>query len=269
MKGRIIITLLTIVFSAWSSVYGQVSIEDAKRAYDEGKYAEAAQMYESIAREKGTSAALLANMGNAYAKAGDYGHAFLCYERSLYLDPSDKSVRSNRAYILSKIEDANKANAKGKKISVVSDEPSFLMSLKHYITHSHTSDTWAIWGGVSFVLLCGCIALYLLCSQVILRKTGFFGAIAMFFLCVVFMSFSFASARACEAHNQGVITGFKVNLLTEPFSSSKPTGAPLERGTKLDILERESGQDGKVEWYKVRLNSELAGWIMASEFEVI
>ena len=143
MKGRIIMTLLTIVLSAWSSVYGQVSIEDAKRAYDEGKYAEAAQMYESIAKEKGTSAELLANMGNAYAKAGDYGHAFLCYERSLYLDPSDKSVRSNRAYILSKIEDANKANAKGKKISVVSDEPSFLMRLKHYITHSHTSDTWA------------------------------------------------------------------------------------------------------------------------------
>lgn len=267
-KLRIVLIFAIMAFSG-INIYSQNKLELATKAYKDGKYAEAAALYGEIAKEKGVSAALLANMGNAYAKAGDYGQAFLCYERSLYLDPSDKSVRNNRAYILSKIEDGNKANAKGKNISVVADEPSFFAKLRHYITHSHTSNTWAIWGGISFVLLCACVALYIFRQEVLLKKIGFFSAIGLVVLCICFMSFSFASARACQAHNQGVITGFKVTLLTEPFSSAKASGTPLERGTKLDVLETETDQNGKVEWYKVRLNSEFAGWIPASEFEII
>lgn len=245
------------------------SLENARKAYEAGRYLECAEIYDSISKADGVSAALLANMGNAYAKAGDYGHAFLCYERSLYLDPSNKEVRNNRAFILSKIEDGNIANAKGKNISVVSDQPTFFTRLKNYITHSHTSNTWAIWGGVFFVLVCGCIAIYLFRKEVLVRKIGFFGAIAFFALSVIFMLFSIASAKECDTHNQGVIVGYKVLLMTEPLNSSKTTGTPLERGTKLDILEMETDNDGKVEWYKVRLNSEFAGWIQASEFEVI
>ncbi len=269
MKIKLIVLVLGLLSISNFNIFAENTLEAAEKAYKAGNYAEAAEIYNVISKEKGTSAELLANMGNAYAKAGDYGQAFLCYERSLYLDPSDETVRNNRAYILSKIEDGNKANAKGKNISVVPDEPSFLYKLKHYVTHSHTSDTWALWGGVSFVLLCGCIAVYIFRQEVLLRKIGFFGAIALVVLCALFMAFSFASAKACMSHNQGVVTGFKVTLLTEPFTSSKGSGTPLERGTRLDILERETDASGKVEWYKVRLNSELAGWISASEFEVI
>ncbi len=260
---------MAVVAFSGVNMTAQDKIELASRAYQDGKYSEATDIYNEIAKEKGLSATLLANMGNAYAKAGDFGHALICYERSLLLDPSDKVVKNNKAYILSKVEDGNKANAKGNNIFVVADEPSFFSRLKHYITHSHTSDTWAIWGSASFVLMCGCIALYIFMREVLLRKVGFFGAIVLVFLCIVFMSFSYASAKASQAHDQGVITGFKVTLLSEPFTSAKATGTPLERGTKLDILETESDQRGNVEWYKVRLNSEFAGWIQASEFEII
>ncbi len=131
-------------------------------------------------------------------------------------------VRNNRAYILSKIEDGNKANAKGKNISVKLQMNRHSSSrVKRYVTYSHTSDTWAVWGAVSFVLLCGCIALYIFRTEVLLRKIGFFGGLSLLVLCVVFMTFSFASAKACQSHDRGVITGFKVVLLTEPFSSAK------------------------------------------------
>ncbi len=269
MNYRIMFFIASVLLMLPLSVMADNSLESAEKAYNEGKFAEAAAIYDKISQEHGVSASLLANMGNAYAKAGDYGQAFLCYERSLYLDPSSNEVRNNRAYILSKIEDGNKANAKGKNISVVADEPSFFSRVKRYVTYSHTSDTWAVWGAVSFVLLCGCIALYIFRTEVLLRKIGFFGGLSLLVLCVVFMTFSFASAKACQSHDRGVITGFKVVLLTEPFSSAKAVGTPLERGTPLDILESENSQDGTVEWYKVRLNSEFAGWIQASDFEVI
>lgn len=269
MVKKIIVLIIAVLAGSCIYSFAGNSSAQAEKAYSEGRYAEAAEIYHRISKEYGVSAPLLANMGNVYAKAGDYGHALLYYERSLRLNPSDKSVKSNRAYILSKIEDGNKANAKGKNVSVVAEQPSFFSGIKHYISYGHTSNTWAIWGGVSFVLLCVCIALYVFRSEVLLRKTGFFGAIVLIVFCVVFMSFSFISARASQEHDQGVITGFKVSLLTEPFSSSKPSGTPLERGTRLDILEKEANTKGNIEWYKVRLNSDFVGWIHASEFEVI
>lgn len=267
MKSRVIL-LLSIMFSVLEA--GAVSsLDSARNAYESGRYADAIRIYKNVEKSKGTSAALLANLGNAYVKTGDYGNAFVSYERSLRLDPSNKEVRNNRAYILSKIEDANMANAKGKKVSVVPDEPTFFTKVRHYMTHSHTSNTWAIWAGVSFVLLCGCIALYVFASTVYLRKIGFFGGITMIVLCIAFLIFSFSSAKACDTHEDGVVTGFKVTLLTEPYSSAKPSGTPLVKGTKLSIIERETGAGGKVEWYKVRLNSDFVGWIQASDFEII
>lgn len=261
--------IFLIVFLSALSVGAESRIDSAAVAYTEGKFLEAVDLYRSVEDSEGTSASLLANMGNAYVRAGDYGRAMICYERSLRLDPSDKNVRNNRAYVVSKVEDANKAEAKGKKVSVAPDESTFFASLKHYITYSHTSDTWALWAGVSFLLFCVCVALYVFTSEVIVRKIGFFGGIAMIAVSIVFLIFSFSSAKACETHNEGVITGYKVSLLSEPYTNAKTTGTPLTRGTLLDILETESGSDGKAQWYKVWLNSDFAGWIQAVDFEVI
>lgn len=271
MKNIVNIFILTLI-SAIAPLHicaQSPSLEEAAKAYDAGEYIKSASIYEEIAKQIGVSPELYANMGNAYAKAGDYGHAFLCYERGLYLNPSDKEMRNNRAYILSKIEDGNKANAKGKKISVTPDSPSFFSKVGEYVKHSHTSNTWAIWGGICFVLLCGCVAIYFFCQEVLARKIGFFGGFGLAFLTILFLWFSFASAKACMSHNQGVIMGYKVTLLTEPFSTAKQSSIPLERGTKLDVIDIEKGKDEKPEWYKVRLNSDIIGWIPSTEFEVI
>lgn len=265
----LIIAITLVIGTALSFAQENATLGNAQKAYEAGEFAKAAGIYEEIAKSQGVSAALYANMGNAYAKAGDYGHAFLCYERSLYLNPSDKEVRNNRAYILSKIEDGNKANAKGKKISVVADSPSFFSKVGDFIKHSHTSNTWAVWGGISFILLCGCIAVYFFRQEILLRKIGFFGGFGMAFLTVIFLWFAFASAKAVSTHDQGVVMGYKVTLLAEPFSSAKPSSIPLERGTKLDVIEIEKGKENNPEWYKVRLNSDIVGWIPANDFEVI
>ena len=264
-----LIVLLSAVSVSGSSGSAGSRLDSAATAYAEGRFSEAVGFYRSVEREEGTSASLLANMGNAYVKAGDYGNALVCYERSLRLDPSDKSVRNNRAYVVSKVEDANRAEAKGKKVSVSPDESTFFASLKRYITYSHTSDTWALWAGVSFVLFCLCVALYIFSSEVVVRKIGFFGGIALIVVSIVFLVFSFSSASACDSHNEGVIIGYKVSLLSEPQTGAKTTGTPLTRGTLLDILETESSSDGTAQWYKVRLNSDFAGWIQAADFEVI
>ncbi len=247
----------------------EILLDSASAAYTSDNYGKAIEIYEKCIKEYGTSSQLLANLGNAYAKAGDYGRAFLNYERSLYLNPADKEVRNNRAYIVSKIDDANKANTGGKKISVKPDEIGFFTKLGLFLKHSQTSDTWAVWGVITFILLCSCIAIYYYREEVILRKIGFFGGISLLMLCIVFNILSFMSAQAYNIKDEGVIIEFKTSLKAEPFESSKTVGTPLVRGTKMTILDIQEDKNNSDKWYKVRLNSDIAGWIKSKYFEII
>lgn len=244
-------------------------LDSAANAYMSGNYNIAIEQYEECIKQYGTSSQLLANLGNSYAKAGDYGRAFLNYERSLYLNPSDKEVRNNRAYIVSKIEDANKANAGGKKISVVPDKPGFFNQLATYLQHSQKSNTWAVCGVICFVLLCGCVAMYYFREEVLLRKIGFFGGIGMLALCLTFNILSIVTAKASQINNEGIIIEFKTSLKAEPYESSKTVGIPLVRGTKMTIMDIQQEEGQKERWYKVRLNTDIAGWIKSKDFEII
>lgn len=263
------ISAIIILLASNFTVLSSNPLDSASVAYKEGRYEDAVEIYKRVAKTHGESASLLANLGNIYLKAGDYGNAMLSYERSLRLNPSNKSVRNNRLYILSKVEDGNKANAKGKNVSVVAEETTFIYSLNNYITREHSSTMWAIWGGICFVIVCLCIALYMFRTEVLLRKIGFFGSIVMLVASITLICFSLASAKAFTTHDEGVVTGYKVTLLSEPYSTANASCTPLVSGTKLDILEREEGANGSTNWYKVRLNSDFVGWIQSSDFEEI
>lgn len=250
-------------------LYAASPLDSASTAYEKGEYAKSAEIYEKVAREHGVSENLLLNMGNAYVRAGDYGKAMLCYERSLRLDPSNKEVRENVKYIQSKIEDNNRADAREKKVSVTPEDNSFFSNVKDFIVHRYTSNTWAVWSAVMFVLTCICVALYIFMQEVLLRKVGFFGAMITFGICLVTMIFSIMAAKNSKIKETGVITAYKVTLLSEPYTNAKTNGYPLNRGTRLDILDSDESEDSVSTWYKVRLNSDYIGWIKAGDFEPI
>ena len=136
INKRLMLMLTPALF--FVSSLGAATLEEAQKAYTDGDFAQAAAIYEEVAAEKGVSVPLLTNMGNAYFKTGDYGHAMLCYRRALRIDPSDTQAKDNISYIESKVEDNNKAEAKGKKVSVAPEDRSFFSSVRRYIVYSHS-----------------------------------------------------------------------------------------------------------------------------------
>lgn len=264
-----LIFVLTAVFSSSLAGLAQNTPEDAAAAYAAGDYSKCIGIYKNLQERYGDSAPLLANMGNAYVKAGDYGNAMLCYRRSLMLSPGNDEVKENINYIQNRVSDSNKADSKGKNISVLPEDKPFFSSLRDSIAYGHTSNSWAIAGAVFFVLVCGCLALYIFMSDVIARKIGFFGAIICACVCVVMMIFAFVGASAASRHDRGVVTGYKVTLLDQPFITAKPVSLPLNRGTELEIMTSDPADDASSSWYKVRLNQDYAGWIRGDEFEPI
>ena len=269
MKMNKRLLLLVGMAIAFVSAISAANLKEAADAYEKGDYPKAVEIYEEIVKDRGTSAPLLTDLGNAYFKTGDFGQALLCYYRALRLDPSDSQAKGNIAYITSKVEDNNKAEAKGKKVSVVPEDLAFFSSLRRYVVYSHLSDSWALWGGILFVITCGCAAIYIFSSNVLARKVGFFGGFIALGFSVLTLVFALLSASDRSKSSQGVITAYKVHLLAEPDREAKVGANALTRGTLLDVLEVEKSPDSETKWYKVRLNSDYAGWVESNDFEVI
>lgn len=270
MKFRSIISVLLLVAATLSgSMSGAVLTAEADSAYKSGDFERAITLYEEIAENDGISAGLLYNLGNASVEAHDYGKAVLYYERALRLDPSNKEIRRNLKYVTAKVEDANRSELKGKRLKITPDEQSFFQSVYTTLACERSSDMWAVWGAVLFLLSLTGVALYMFSRNVPVRKLGFFGALTCIFLSIGAIICAFAAAGHYDTHEEGVLTGYKVELYNSPEANSQGTGTSLTRGTKVRIVSEETDVEGEVTWYRIRLNSDFIGWVRASELTVI
>ena len=258
------------IFALFALVPHAASAADvaaADSAYAKGNYAEAVKLYSAVAESEGISSELLYNLGNAYAKSGDYGHAMVNYLRALRLDPSNSGAADNISYIESKVADSNRTELKGKKLSIEPEGQTFFSAVKGFICRDHLADTWSVWAVVLFLLFVGCLVAYIFTHNVLSRKIGFFGGIVFFGFSVVAIVFSFMAASYTS--NEGVVTGAKVRLRSEASVTSKENAVALTRGTRLWVLDSFPADADHPQWYKVRLNSDFIGWIESSDFETV
>lgn len=245
-------------------------VASADSAYLAGDYVMAIDLYNQVGAEYGTSAALLYNLGNAYMRNDDLGNAMLCYQRAKKLDPSNKMINTNLKYLAGKIEDANKAEQKGKRKKVTEDTPNFFESVNNSVARDSSSNAWASWAAGFFIVFAGSVALYLFNSNVLMRKAGFFGGIILLGLSMVCLVCAYMGAAEMENREYGIVLSYKAELQTEPnVSSSNKNEGILTRGTKIRIIAEETDAEGSVNWYKVRLNSDYIGWLPAKDIEVI
>lgn len=263
---------LNIIFSLIGSMacFAQYIGIEADSAYQAGDYAKAIVLYEQLENEQGISPALLYNLGNCYYQASDFANAMICYERAYKLKPSDKRIRHNLNFLRSKIEDANRGEQRGKKVSVAEDEPTFFQTVHSAIAVEIASDRWAIWGVVAFFLFLTCAGVYIFTTNVIFRKIGFFGGFVLIGVTIICIIFSCLGASAFNNREAGIITAYKTELQTEP--GQKPSDKQnniLTRGTKVRVIAEETDAEGNVSWYKIRLNSEYIGWVKADELTII
>lgn len=266
--NRTIITAVLAVALFWIPVSsGASTVAEADSAYNKGEFAEAIALYNEIILADGRSSEILYNLGNAYTRAGDYGHAMLAFQRALRLDPSNKKAKDNISYLNFKVMEANKSELRGKKYSLEPESASFFSSVRNSIACNTASNTWAVWGAVCFCLFIVAVALYVFSRNVILRKIGFFSGFGLFVLSAVFVVFAFMAAS--YKSNRGVIISPKVKLHTEANMASKEAPVNLTRGTLLQVIDVFPAGVDNPKWYKVRLNSDFIGWIQASDFETV
>lgn len=260
------VLMLLLLMCGTGLIKADNDVQRGDSAYAAGRYAEAIEAYREVAQKQGTSAALLYNLGNAYYKNGEVGRAVGALYSAYRLDPQNREIRNNLDFIEGRVAESNLAELRGKKGNVSPDEFTFFQSLWNVITVENSSNFWAIYAVMAFILFIIALAMYIFAWNVNARKVGFFGAVVLFIFSAVFVVFALVSAGDYMSENQGVVIARKIQLLEAPKADAHALSATLHEGTRMEILERETSADGGVEWYKVKLNSDLSGWVSAKEF---
>jgi hypothetical protein len=78
-----------------SSAFAQTDFTKANQEYARGHFKEAISGYEGLVRAGQLSATLFYDLGNAYFRTGDFGHAILNYERALALERHHPEATAN------------------------------------------------------------------------------------------------------------------------------------------------------------------------------
>ena len=244
---RFIIALCTL-YIVPLSFYAQSTFDQANAAYADGRYDEAATLYQALLDEE-PNAQLYYNLGNAQFKQGELAQAILAYERSLRLDPRNKDAQYNLAFAQSRITDN------------IVDNDFFLSSWARTVRNGLREHTWLVLSISLFILALAGLLLFLLGREPWLRKTAFHTAwIALLFSLVAGLNAASLHSRD-TLRNEAIITQGVVNAKSSPDRSGTDLFT-IHEGTKVTIRETLG------EWSNIRVGNN-EGWIRTSNLERI
>jgi tetratricopeptide (TPR) repeat protein len=93
--ARLIAFFFSAVWAASSFAQTDADFSKANQEYAQGHFKEAISGYETLVRAGQWSANLFYDLGNAYFRTGDFGHAILNYERALALERHHPEATAN------------------------------------------------------------------------------------------------------------------------------------------------------------------------------
>lgn len=222
------------------------------QAYSDGRFSDAAQLWQGIVETGMTSPELYCNLGDAYFKEGNYPQAILYYERSLKLDPSYSDARYNLAFCENFVQD---------KIESV---PEFILkSLARKICYLMGSNSWVTLFFVFLVIALAMFLLFLLGSTASRRRIGFFSGVVALVLSVSALSFSLWQKSDCLSADTAIVMSPVSSVNSSPSSTSSKDLFVIHEGTKVNIIDQVNG------WYNISLADGRQGWVRKNDIEVI
>ena len=225
-------------------------ITAAQNAYEQGDYAIALVLYDSVAQKQG-SAALYYNIGNCHFKLNDVPRAILNYERALLLSPGDEDVQANLDL------------ARTLTVDRVNEIPGFTLgSSWDRFRGAGDPDRWArrsLWAGLLFF---GLLAAAALLRPVVIKRLALIVAGIAFLLTATSIAFAWDRHAEVTAHDQAIVLAPKVDVTSEPRSGGTILFV-LHEGTKVKVQGERNG------WTEVKLANGNVGWMPEGSLEKI
>lgn len=228
----------------------------AGQLYETGQYALAAQAYQQLVDQGYADSALFYNLGNAYYRQGDLGHAILNYRRAGGLAPRDEDIRANlelaREQIVNPVEG-------------VTGNESLFSHLANFTRNWLTLNELALMALGLWVLLALLIMAFINRRRGSRMWAGLQYAVLTAALTLLLTVIALGS-RLYEDYSrlEGVIVASEVNVTTSPDGQGETVFA-LHSGGEVEIAEQRGS------WVRLILpdQSDKQGWVPATVVEKI
>lgn len=246
---NVICMIAVLIFFASDAAFASdqtSSFSSANALYQEGRYAEAAEQYETILANEGARMEVLFNLGNARVKQNQLGRARAAYLKALWLNPRQEQIKHNLDFVNSKLN------------SQIQDRTSwYRVQLRAVSDRVSQDERWLIVLGILWVWLCFLLLSTLFSKSALLRifRTGSF-----LLLCLVLM-LQGAISRFAYPGQPAVAVG-KVILRSGP---SDLDAQVLEISEGMDVYVA----DRRPTWSRVILPSLETGWVPNKALEVL
>lgn len=221
-------------------------------AYAAGMWQEAADAWTAVRDQGLESARLCYNIGNAFFKKNEYGRAVLWYERAHRLDPADKDIRYNLDYAAAMTQD---------RIEPVPEF--FLTTFARRFRSVLGSDSWAVLFLVFLGAFLTALVLFLRGRSTSVRRTGFYGGIALALLAAVSLHSSIKLKNEYTDKTYAIVVLPVIQVRSAPGDGAATELFVLHEGTKVKILDSVGG------WDNVEIADGRKGWLKGADIEII
>jgi tetratricopeptide (TPR) repeat protein len=217
-------------------------LAEANRLYEDGRFAEAAARYRALIDGGVADGVVYYNLGNAYFKAGDLGHAILNYRRAQRLIPRDPDVAANLQLARALTKDRLGTEDGGAPVLFVR------LFLVDWVTLNEAS-------GLALGLW---VALCVLVVGVVLWRRGRIGMRYGIVVVGILLALSILSAGVQLYEERGQEPAVVVVETIEARSGPGTdylTEFSLHAGAEVRVLEDRDG------WTRIALPGDLQGWV--------
>ena len=241
VKTALSFALLLLTIVASSAADTSSAFDAANKLYEQGKFSDAAAAYEQLIESGKVSSALYFNLGNAYFKSGQLGHAVAAYRDAEKLTPRDPEVRANLQFVRGQVQG-----------------PSLVATGAQHWLAALTINEWAIFAAVVLWLwLCLFILIQFRPGLARpLRTLLWLGGVATLALCGCL-----AAASSISSAKTAIVVAHDVVLHNGPLDEA-PGGTTVHDGAELSVL------DTKNDWLQVRVDNTRIGWLKRDQVVV-
>ena len=248
--GRVSVVLVLVALML-PAVSQAVTKENADMEYTKGNYQQAIRDYEQLLQH-GVSAEIYYNLGNAYFRTDNITKAILNYERAHMLSPGDEDIRFNLQFARSKTIDR-----------ITPADEMFFVSWYQSLVTLTTVDRWAFTAVLSIVLVLVLLLIFLFAESIVMRKIGFYGAVAFLVVFILANVFAYQQKRMLENRQGAIVVTSSVNVQKSPADKAD-TAFVLHEGTRVDITDKSIKG-----WCGIRIADGREGWMKADKMEEI